>query len=272
MKLYEDDRQLPYPEVLAARASLPVDRSFETYEQALAHINGPPLPLETDLVWEEGLLDVAFAFPIQSDSRVRHQPGPDAARPARERRAALPAAGRRRARLRRARRSRASSSSIRAGIRRRCASSRMASPTSSTASTICCSCSRLVIPFRRLRSLVVVVTSFTIAHSVTLIASAYNLAPDALWFPPLVETLIAVSIVYMAFENIVAARETRLRTAVTRAALEPALGGRVRLRVDPRLRLLVRAARVAAVCGLAPADVAAVVQRRRRARPAAGAA
>ena len=61
----------------------------------------------------------------------------------------------------------------------------------------------LVIPFRRLRSLVVVVTSFTIAHSVTLIASAYNLAPDALWFPPLVETLIAVSIVYMAFENIV---------------------------------------------------------------------
>jgi uncharacterized membrane-anchored protein YitT (DUF2179 family) len=61
----------------------------------------------------------------------------------------------------------------------------------------------LVIPFRRFRSLIVVVTSFTIAHSVTLIASAYDLAPDSLWFPPLVETLIAVSIVYMAFENIV---------------------------------------------------------------------
>ena len=39
----------------------------------------------------------------------------------------------------------------------------------------------------------------------TLIASAYNIAPDALWFAPLVETLIAVSIVYMAFENIVTA-------------------------------------------------------------------
>src|SRR5206468_7236894 len=39
--------------------------------------------------------------------------------------------------------------------------------------------------------------------SITLIASAYNLAPDALWFPPLIETLIAVSIVYMALENIV---------------------------------------------------------------------
>ena len=36
-----------------------------------------------------------------------------------------------------------------------------------------------------------------------MIASAYNLAPDALWFPPLIETLIAVSIVYMALENIV---------------------------------------------------------------------
>jgi hypothetical protein len=42
-----------------------------------------------------------------------------------------------------------------------------------------------------------------VAHSITLIASAYNLAPDALWFPPLIETLIAVSIVYMALENIV---------------------------------------------------------------------
>src|SRR5262249_580748 len=61
----------------------------------------------------------------------------------------------------------------------------------------------LVIPFRRIRSLIAVVTSFTVAHSITLIASAYNLAPDALWFPPLIETLIATSIVYMALENIV---------------------------------------------------------------------
>ena len=39
----------------------------------------------------------------------------------------------------------------------------------------------------------------------TLIASAYNIGPDALWFPPLIETLIATSIVYMALENIVGA-------------------------------------------------------------------
>ena len=48
------------------------------------------------------------------------------------------------------------------------------------------------------------VTAFTVAHSITLIASAYNLGPDAGWFPPLVDTLIAISIVYMALENIVA--------------------------------------------------------------------
>ena len=53
------------------------------------------------------------------------------------------------------------------------------------------------------------VTAFTVAHSITLIASAYNLGPDALWFPPLIETLIAVSILYMAIENIVGTRVQR---------------------------------------------------------------
>jgi HupE / UreJ protein len=67
----------------------------------------------------------------------------------------------------------------------------------------------LVIPFRRFRPLVVIVTAFTLAHSITLIASVYNIGPDALWFPPLIETLIAISIVYMAFENIVGSRLER---------------------------------------------------------------
>src|SRR5262249_40984696 len=67
----------------------------------------------------------------------------------------------------------------------------------------------LVIPLRRLRGLIAVVTAFTAAHSVTLIASAYNLGPDALWFPPMIETLIAISIVYMALENIVGSRVER---------------------------------------------------------------
>jgi len=60
-----------------------------------------------------------------------------------------------------------------------------------------------VIPFRRFGALVMIVTSFTVAHSITLIASAYDLGPDALWFAPLIEMLIAISIVYMAIENVV---------------------------------------------------------------------
>ncbi|MDP6992995.1 MAG: HupE/UreJ family protein, partial [Woeseiaceae bacterium] len=61
----------------------------------------------------------------------------------------------------------------------------------------------LLIPFRKIRPLVVIVTSFTIAHSITLIASVFGMTPNFLWFPPLIETIIAASIVYMAFENIV---------------------------------------------------------------------
>jgi hypothetical protein len=67
----------------------------------------------------------------------------------------------------------------------------------------------LVIPFRRLRPLVAIVTSFTVAHSITLIASSLGLAPTGLWFAPLIETLIALSIVYMALENILGARLER---------------------------------------------------------------
>ena len=67
----------------------------------------------------------------------------------------------------------------------------------------------LVIPFRRLRPLILLVTSFTVAHSITLIASAFGLAPNALWFPPLIETLIAISIIYMALENIVGSNVQR---------------------------------------------------------------
>ena len=76
----------------------------------------------------------------------------------------------------------------------------------------------LVVPFRRqLRALVWIVTAFTAGHSVTLIASAYGAAPSALWFPPLVETLIALSIFYMAVENVVV-RRIRARAGRSRSA------------------------------------------------------
>jgi uncharacterized membrane-anchored protein YitT (DUF2179 family) len=58
-------------------------------------------------------------------------------------------------------------------------------------------------------------TAFTVAHSITLIAAAFEFVPSGLWFPPLVETLIALSIVWMALENIVGVSGTRRRWALT---------------------------------------------------------
>ena len=60
------------------------------------------------------------------------------------------------------------------------------------------------------------VTAFTVAHSITLISAAYGLVPAGEWFPPLVEALIAASIIYMAAENIIGANLPRrwLATAI----------------------------------------------------------
>ena len=205
VKVYEEDRQLPYPEVSAVRASLPGDRAFESYGQALAGITGPPLPPETNLIWEEGLLDVAFSFPIESD-RSRFSISPGLTRLGERVNVVLrflPPGG-----VERAFDVHGDPGIVRLDPRWHQAALRF---TKDGFDHILDGVDHLlfllalVIPFRRLRSLVVVVTAFTLAHSVTLVASAYGIVPDGLWFPPLVETLIAVSIVYMTFENIVAA-------------------------------------------------------------------
>jgi hypothetical protein len=67
----------------------------------------------------------------------------------------------------------------------------------------------LVIPFRRLKPLVMLVTAFTVAHSITLAAVALGMAPGGGWFPPLVETAIAATILYMALENLLQPRLDR---------------------------------------------------------------
>jgi hypothetical protein len=67
----------------------------------------------------------------------------------------------------------------------------------------------LIIPVSGLWQVLPIVTAFTVGHSITLLGSAYNLAPEGSWFPPLVETLIALSIVYMALENIIGANLRR---------------------------------------------------------------
>jgi hypothetical protein len=67
IEVYEEDTRLAYRKVVAVRASVPSDRSFASDDEALAHLTGTPLPGNTEFLWNQGLLDILFEYPIQSD-------------------------------------------------------------------------------------------------------------------------------------------------------------------------------------------------------------
>lgn len=206
LELYEGDVRLSGGGLVAALASIPSDRSFGTFDGALAHVTGPRLPESTQLYWEQAMLDALFEYPIESEaSRF-------SIRPKWERLALrvvtvlrfMPPGG-----AVRAFQYAGDPGLVRLDPRWHQAVIRFVElgflhildGIDHLLFLLC-----LVIPFRKVRPLVIIVTAFTVAHSITLIASAYGLAPDALWFPPLVEAVIAASIVYMALENIVGAQ------------------------------------------------------------------
>jgi hypothetical protein len=208
-ELYEDDAVLPAREIVAARVSLPSDPSFAEYDEALAHVTGAPLPDDTEIYWSQAALDVLLEYPIRSEaSRFSIRPGFGrlGQRVVTALRFVLPSGGVRAFELE------GDPGLVRLDPRWHQAAARFVElgfrhilDGADHLLFILC----LVIPFRRLRPLVLVVTAFTAAHSITLVASASGLAPDALWFPPLVETLIAASIVYMALENVLIAEPRR---------------------------------------------------------------
>jgi hypothetical protein len=202
LEVRENDRVLPTPRIAAVMASLPADTSFDSYDNALARVTGPPLPADTELVRNQALLDVLFEYEIASDqSDFAIHPrfdllGLEVTTVLRF----LPPGGAERAFSLHNDPGlvwldpswfQAAWSFVASGF------FHILDGIDHLLFLLC-----LVIPFRRIGALVPIVTSFTLAHSITLIASAYGVAPEALWFPPLVETLIATSIVYMALENI----------------------------------------------------------------------
>jgi hypothetical protein len=206
LELREDDRLLGSPRIAATRMSLESDRSFASYEQALAHVTGPRLPEETSLYWEQGILDVLLEYPIESDHAdfSVHAAFDRLALKVVTALDFLPPGGAARAYLLEGdaglvhldpRLMEATARFVKLGFLH------ILGGLDHLLFLLC-----LVIPCRRVRTLVPVITAFTVAHSITLIAAAFNYAPDALWFPPLIETLIAMSIVYLALENIVSAR------------------------------------------------------------------
>jgi hypothetical protein len=215
VQVYEGDTRLPNPSLMSIRASLESDKSFASYETALAHITGPRLPESTQVAWDQTMLDAWLEYPLASDrSQFSIRPGVD----------------RLGVRVVTVLRFLPPSGAIRAfefegdpGLIRLDPSWYQASLRFVQAGFLhildgtdhLLFLLALVIPFRQPRQLLLVVTSFTVAHSFTLIASAYGLGPDALWFPPLIETLIAMSIVYMALENIAGASSVGRRWVVT---------------------------------------------------------
>jgi hypothetical protein len=207
--LFEGSIRLAYPRVAEARVSLPSDGSFASYEQAMAHMASPPLPKDMELYWNQGMLDVLFVYPIQSQ-QADFSIEPRLARLGLQTITALqfmpPGSA-----------SRAFEFHGNPGLVRldprwhqaalRFVESGFFHILDGTDHLLFILC--LVIPFRKFVTLAWIVTAFTVAHSITLLASAFGHAPGGLWFPPLVETLIAVSILYMALENIVGSNPRR---------------------------------------------------------------
>ena len=66
IELRADGVVLP-PAVRQARISLLSDRSFARYAAARAHVEGPPLPPETDLFWNQGFFDAELEYPLPSE-------------------------------------------------------------------------------------------------------------------------------------------------------------------------------------------------------------
>ena len=200
--LFEESTRLPTPTVVAARISLPSDPSFAAYDRALAHVHAPPLAANTALMLEQATLDVILRTPIESaESRFSIDPAWAhlGLRTTTVLRFITPAGAERvfqytgnpgRVRLD-PRWHQAFLRFVALGF------AHILDGIDHLLFLLC-----LVIPIRRFWPLVSVVTAFTAAHSITLGASVLGLAPNALWFPPLIEMLIAASIVFMALENI----------------------------------------------------------------------
>lgn len=211
LTLEEDGRALDAPRIVATRIAIPTDRSFESFATALAHMDAPPLGTEVELHWQPALLDVLLEYRIdRTDARFTLVPAlahlgvrttsvlrivrPDGS----ER--ILTYAGNPGRVVLEPRWYDAALAFLGDGFRH------ILGGFDHLLFLFC-----LVLPVRRWRAQVAIVTAFTVAHSITLGAAALGFVPTALWFPPLVEAGIALSILWLAVENVLLAPE-RLET------------------------------------------------------------
>ena len=200
--VWENDVRLA-PLSATGRLSLPSDRSFEEFDKAAVHVAQPLAP-DTEIYRDQGHFDAHFAYRITSPASVfsiqtmlaadlgsavkltvRYLPLDEPTR------AFVITSGSGRVALNPAWYAAAGGFVL-------LGTAHILSGADHLLFLLC-----LILPFRRIRDLLGIITAFTVGHSVTLLGSAYDLAPAGNWFQPFVETAIAASIVYMALENIV---------------------------------------------------------------------
>jgi hydrogenase/urease accessory protein HupE len=209
VRIFQGDRHLN-PVGIESQISKPSDESFVSYEDALQHVRGPLPRSDTKIYWNQGFFDVHFEYPAGSDDAdfaLELELPPELGSRTELALQFIDSEGVERA-------YRVTEGSGRVVLDPRWYQAAWTFVKSGFVHILggldhllflLC----LVIPFRRIGPLLPIVTSFTVAHSATLIASTYGLVPQGEWFPPLVEMLIAASIVYMAIENVFAANLKR---------------------------------------------------------------
>jgi hypothetical protein len=206
--VYQNEERLAAPTIAGVRVSLPSDRSFESYDRALARFGEAKLPDSLELYWSHGLLDVLLDYPIRPE-RADFAIHPRFARLGLQVAVALkfvsgdavrvfdlhgdPGVVRLDPRWHQA-----FVRFVELGFRH------IIDGADHLVFLLC-----LVLPFRRFRALVLIATAFTAGHSITLVMAALGYAPQGLWFPPLVEMLIAATILYTALENIIGSKLDR---------------------------------------------------------------
>jgi hypothetical protein len=204
LMLYRDGVRLT-PDRAAMRISQPSEAAFGSFEQARDHIAGPALPETTDVFWNQGYFDVHLKYPIPSgeaEFALDMRAAPGLAGSLRLIIDYLPPDGP------------GHTYQVHGGqgwlqldpgwysaawTFMRLGFKHILEGTDHLLFLLC-----LVLPFRvhQFGTLVGIVTAFTLGHSITLIAGAAGVAPAGDWFPPLIEALIAMSILYMAVENV----------------------------------------------------------------------
>ncbi len=209
IQVFENGNALSGATLVATRISLPAERTFTTYESAFAATTGAPVPASVDIPHAQALIDVVIEYAITSENSafsVRPLLARLGVQTTTVLRYITPSGADRAYQYRGdpglvrldPRWYHAAWQFVKLGVEH------ILGGIDHLLFVLC-----LVIPFRKLKPLVVIVTSFTVAHSITLASAAIGVVPDALWFPPLVEVLIAASILYMAIENIIGANLNR---------------------------------------------------------------